>query len=121
MNNHLAVKFLVQHSGAKPQIGEGRAFSLWDEILAPLRAQRYVKRMRIATRAVTNDERLRAYYMRVAERFEQELREFAQTASPIALETLASNYVARLISGHLERMRCGTALRARWAKIRGKQ
>ena len=62
MNNHLAVKFLVQHSGAKPQIGEGRAFSLWDEILAPLRAQRYVKRMRIATRAVTNDERLRAFF-----------------------------------------------------------
>ena len=117
MNNHLAVKFLVQHAGAKPPIGEWRPYSLMDETLAVWRGQRYVKRTGIAKHVATNDERMRAYYTRVGMRFERELREFAETAPPVALEALVSKYVAQLIGGHLERMRCGTALRARWAQI----
>jgi hypothetical protein len=119
MNNPVAVKFLIRHAGAKLQMGERRPYSLIDEILAVWRGQRYVKRTGIARRAGTNDERMRAYYTRVGMRFERELREFVETASPLALEALASNYVAQLISGHLERIRCGTALRARWAQIGG--
>ncbi len=117
MNNPVAVKFLIRHAGAKLQMGEWRPYSLMDEILAVWHGQRYVKRTGIARHAGTNDERMRAYYTRVGMRFERELREFVGTASPIALEALASNYVAQLIGGHLERMRCGAALRARWAQI----
>ena len=119
MNNPVAVKFLIRHAGAKLQMGEWRPYSLMDEILAVWHGQRYVKRKGIAGHAGTNDERMRAYYTRVGMRFERELREFVGTASPIALEALASNYVAQLIGGHLERMRYGAELRARWARIGG--
>lgn len=117
MNNYVAVNFLARHAGAKLQIGDRRTYSLWDELRVAWGAKRYVKRKRIERRAVTNDERMRVYYIRLGRRIERELREFAETASPIALEALASHYVARLISGHLERMRCGAALRSRWAQI----
>jgi len=119
MNNPVAVKFLIRHAGAKLQMGEWRPYSLMDEILAVWHGQRYVKRKGIAGHAGTNDERMRAYYMRVGTRFERELREFVSTASPVALEALASNYVAQLIGGHLERMRYGAELRARWERIGG--
>jgi len=117
MNNPVAVKFLIRHAGAKLPIGEWGPYSLRDEILASWRGQRYVKHLRIERCAVTNDERMRAYYTRVGARFERELREFVETAPPVALEALASNYVAQLIGGHLERMRCGAALRTHWAQI----